>query len=177
MIDPDCFAPRQRSMPRALQQPHKPPHLHAWLASRASAQRRLKSCGASVLLCRRPRLETERAIAALKLGVAASRALSAVYAIKVVIVAPGTPLAREQNLKNSACGAVAVGLDYRSFPPGMSCEGMIKIVAREEASFATSAWPHAPAPRQQAALAQMAHAAHHRGVSLEGGRPWRSCAA
>ena len=43
--------------------------------------------GASVLLCRRPRLETERAIAALKLGVAASRALSAVYAIKVVIVA------------------------------------------------------------------------------------------
>jgi hypothetical protein len=67
--------------------------------------------------------ETERAIAALKLGVAASRALSAVYAIKVVIGAPGNPLALEQNLKNSAGGGVAVGLDYRSFPPGMSCDG------------------------------------------------------
>jgi hypothetical protein len=26
-------------------------------------------------------------------------------------------------------------------------------------------------------LAQMGHAAHHRGVWLKGGRPWRSCAA
>jgi hypothetical protein len=79
--------------------------------------------GASVLLCRRPCLETERAIASLNLGFAVSGALSAVYAIKVVIVASGNPLALEQNLKNSAGGGVAVGLDYRSFPPGMGYDG------------------------------------------------------
>ena len=79
--------------------------------------------GASVLLCRRPRLETARAIASLRPGFAVSGAVSAVYAVKVVIVAPDNPLALEQNLKNSACGAVAVGLDYRSFPLGMSRDG------------------------------------------------------